>query len=369
VPTPISIRALSKHYRAFGGAKETPDGTMRAVDAVSLDIAPGELFFLLGPSGCGKTTLLRMIAGFIKPTSGALAFGSRDVTHLAPNKRNTGMVFQSYALWPHMTVVQNVAFGLSVRKIPKEEREKRAIEALRAVHMEDLARRKPVQLSGGQQQRVALARALVVKPDVLLLDEPLSNLDAKLRLEMRTEIKRICAETKITTVYVTHDQKEALSMADRIGVMNKGHLIQIGSPRELYNRPRSRFVADFLGDANFLSAKVISRSGDAVRLKTAGGEIESRTPPTDSTGGAAQNGSVVCSIRPEAIVLGGHNSHNSLSAKMLETMYLGDSVQHLVELAGGERIRVSRLHANAEPAVGAQVTLSVAPEDVVLLDE
>ena len=366
MPTPIAIRALSKHYRAFAGAKEATDGSMRAVDAVSLDIAPGELFFLLGPSGCGKTTLLRMIAGFIKPTSGSLEFAGRDVTHLAPNKRNTGMVFQSYALWPHMTVAQNVAFGLSVRKVPKEEREKRALEALRAVHMEDLARRKPTQLSGGQQQRVALARALVVKPDVLLLDEPLSNLDAKLRLEMRTEIKRICAETKITTVYVTHDQKEALSMADRIGVMNRGHLIQIGSPRELYSHPRSRFVADFLGDANFLQAQVISRTGDTVRLNTPGGEIESRIPPTTSFDPPKQ-GVVLCSIRPEAITLNGSTSHNALSAKMLDTMYLGDTVQHLVELPGGARMRVSRLHANAEPAIGAPVSLAIAPEDVVLL--
>jgi iron(III) transport system ATP-binding protein len=361
VPLPISIQALSKHYKPLPGAGSS---ATRAVDAVTLDIAPGELFFLLGPSGCGKTTLLRMIAGFIKPTSGTLRFGDRDVTHLAPAKRNTGMVFQSYALWPHMTVAQNVAFGLSVRKVPKADREARALEALRAVRMEELARRKPIQLSGGQQQRVALARALVIKPDVLLLDEPLSNLDAKLRLEMRSEIKRICAETKITTIYVTHDQKEALSMADRIAVMSKGKLVQAGAPRDLYTRPHSRFVADFLGEANFIKAQVLSRDGDTVRLQTAAGPLEARANGQS----IPTTGPVLCSIRPEALrVSGAVESRNILSTKHLETMYLGDTVQHTLALPDGTHLRIARMNASDNHVVGTPITVAVAPEDVVVL--
>ncbi|MDP1662017.1 MAG: ABC transporter ATP-binding protein, partial [Phycisphaerales bacterium] len=253
MPTAIDIQNLVMRY-----APASPP----AVDGVSLVVQPGELFFLLGPSGCGKTTLLRMIAGFIDPTGGTIAFtddkgGRRDVTHLPPNKRNTGMVFQSYALWPHMSVFDNVAFGLSVRKIDKAQTRLRVMEALSMVQMESLAQRKPNALSGGQQQRVALARALVIRPDVLLLDEPLSNLDAKLRTELRSEIRRICKQAGITGVYVTHDQKEALSMADRCAVMRSGRIVQIGTPHELYHRPASRFVAEFLGETNFIDAKLI----------------------------------------------------------------------------------------------------------------
>ncbi len=240
--TAITLKGITKRF-----------GDTTAVDSVDLTINSGELFFLLGPSGCGKTTLLRMIAGFIEPTEGRMLFGERDVTWLAPNKRKAGMVFQSYALWPHMTVFDNVAYGLTVRKVPPAEKKERTQAALASVRMAEYAKRKPNQLSGGQQQRVALARALVIEPTVLLLDEPLSNLDAKLRLEMRTEIKRICTETKITTVYVTHDQKEALSMADRVAVLRDGDVKQIGPPRQLYERPTSRFVADFLGETNFIS--------------------------------------------------------------------------------------------------------------------
>ena len=207
------------------------------VNSISLDIEPGELFFLLGPSGCGKTTLLRMIAGFIEPTSGSVHFvgpnGSVDVTHVPPEQRNTGMVFQSYALWPHMTVADNVAFGLDVRKVFGSERSARVHEALQAVQMAEYADRKPNQLSGGQQQRVALARAIVVRPSVLLLDEPLSNLDAKLRIELRGEIRRLCKRFGMTTVYVTHDQKEALSMADRIAILRAGQVVQVGSAQHL----------------------------------------------------------------------------------------------------------------------------------------
>ena len=267
--TAITLKGLTKRF-----------GSTTAVDGVSLTIESGELFFLLGPSGCGKTTLLRMIAGFIEPTSGSVRFADRDVTLLPPNRRNTGMVFQSYALWPHMTVEENVAYGLNVRKVPATERNDRVMAALKSVHMDEYARRKPNQLSGGQQQRIALARALVIQPTVLLLDEPLSNLDAKLRLEMRWEIRRICSETKITTVYVTHDQKEALSMADNMAVLRAGKIAQIGPPRLLYERPNSRFVADFLGETNFLPAvitevnpRITGQLGDVMHLAIAADDV------------------------------------------------------------------------------------------------
>ena len=341
-------------------------GDNHVLKDLNIAITDKEFLVLVGPSGCGKSTALRCLAGLEEISSGRVLIGDRDVTNIAPKDRDIAMVFQSYALYPHMSVYDNMAFGLKLRKTPKSEIDRRVKEAAEILGITHLLQRKPKQLSGGQRQRVAVGRAIVREPSVFLFDEPLSNLDAKLRLEMRTEIKRICAETRITTVYVTHDQKEALSMADRIGVMSKGHLIQIGSPRELYTRPRSRFVADFLGDANFLRAEVISRSPDTVRLRTPGGEIESRIPSTIANDPPKQGG-ILCSIRPEAITLGAANSRNTLSAKMLDTMYLGDTVQHLVELPGGDRIRVSRLHANAEPAIGSPVSLTVAPEDVVLL--
>jgi iron(III) transport system ATP-binding protein len=229
-------------------------GDTVAVDDVSLDIASGELFFLLGPSGCGKSTLLRLIAGLHSPSSGRILFDDRDVTSLGTEKRNAVMVFQSYALWPHMTVAENVRFGLKVRGASRAQQNARIDEILRLVQMHDYAQRKPNQLSGGQQQRVALARALAVKPDCLLLDEPLSNLDAKLRHEMRGEIRRICKTTGVTTIYVTHDQKEALSIADRIAVMNAGKIAQVGTPREIYHQPIDAFVADFLHDPDIVLA-------------------------------------------------------------------------------------------------------------------
>ncbi len=226
----IRIEKLTKRF-----------GNVVALHGLDLAIEPGELFFLLGPSGCGKTTLLRSLAGFNIPDEGRILFGDEDVTRLEPHKRNTGMMFQSYALWPHLTVAENVAFGLHERKVGKAEARNRAGEALESVRMSAYADRKPNQLSGGQQQRVALARALVIRPRCLLLDEPLSNLDAKLRLEMRTEIRRVCKEFKLTTVYVTHDQKEALSVSDRMAILEGGHILQVGSPREIYwAMPRQR---------------------------------------------------------------------------------------------------------------------------------
>ncbi|HOK78989.1 MAG TPA: ABC transporter ATP-binding protein, partial [Verrucomicrobiota bacterium] len=232
----ISLRGISKRF-----------GNLKALECVSLDVADRELFFLLGPSGCGKTTLLRIVAGFTQPDAGEVWFGDRCLNGVPPHKRNTGMVFQNYALWPHMTVAENVAYGLEVRGFKRDERDRLVNEALQTVRLESVADRRPSELSGGQQQRVALARALVIRPDVLLLDEPLSNLDARLRLELREEIRRIHDQTHITTLYVTHDQKESLSMADRIAVMRSGMVEQVGAPRAVYSKPATRFVADFIG--------------------------------------------------------------------------------------------------------------------------
>ncbi len=243
-------------------------GDTVALDAISLDVEPGELFFLLGPSGCGKSTLLRLIAGLLAPTSGRIRFDDRDVTSLGTEQRNAVMCFQSYALWPHLTVRENVRFGLDVRGLGRAEQQRRVDEVLQLVQMAAYAARKPNELSGGQQQRVALARALVVTPDCLLLDEPLSNLDARLRLEMRGEIRRICKDTGVTTIYVTHEQKEALSIADRVAILDRGQIQQIGAPREVYLRPASRFVAGFIGETNLLSARVANRDGASVELLT-----------------------------------------------------------------------------------------------------
>jgi iron(III) transport system ATP-binding protein len=370
--TSIHLNNLTK---SFGGPAP-------AVDDVSLRVEAGELFFLLGPSGCGKTTLLRMIAGFIEPTSGTVTFetnnGTRDVTRLPPNKRNTGMVFQSYALWPHMSVEANVGFGLTVRKIGSAEKKRRVGEALELVRMSEYASRKPNQLSGGQQQRVALARALVIRPDVLLLDEPLSNLDAKLRIELRSEIRRICKEARtastpeggqgMTAVYVTHDQKESLSMADRVAIMRSGKVVQIGTPRELYRDPGSAFVAEFLGETNFLPG-VVQSAEALVRVSTPAGMLTGRSTRKIPTGAKA-----VCSIRPEAIRVGspGTLNGNALSGKVAQTTYLGEIAQLDVRVHPGAAgadvpLKVSVINPTAAPPAGEEVSLSIDPADVVVL--
>ena len=245
-----------------------------AVHDTTLDIEPGTFVTLLGPSGCGKTTTLRMIAGFESPDEGEIYLGGEAINSLTPNKRDTAMVFQSYALLPHYNVFDNVAYGLKIRKLPKEEIRERVLNILKLVEMEGMESRMTNQLSGGQQQRVALARALVLEPGVLLFDEPLSNLDAKLRVTMRTEIRKIQQKVGITAIYVTHDQSEAMSISDKIIIMSKGKVEQIGTPREIYYHPNSKFVADFIGEANFLDAQVLSENGDKARIRVAGEEIE-----------------------------------------------------------------------------------------------
>lgn len=319
-------------------------GAHTVVDRISLTIKPGELFFLLGPSGCGKTTLLRCIAGFYVPEQGSIHIGDRDVTRLAPEERDTGMVFQSYALWPHMTVRENVAFGLELRKVSKADTATRVDEALAAVRMTERADYKPNQLSGGQQQRVALARALVVRPQCLLLDEPLSNLDAKLRLEMRTEIRRICKEAGLTAVYVTHDQKEALSIADRIALMHNGTIAQCGSPAEVYRKPASQFVANFIGETNFIPGTVRQAEAEGAVVSTAIGDLRSAHAPPD---GIAAGQPVMVSIRPEAILLDASAADgNRLDGQVHDTIYLGETAQHQVSIANHPEVTLKVFDLN-----------------------
>ncbi|MBL9121572.1 MAG: ABC transporter ATP-binding protein [Phycisphaerae bacterium] len=355
--TAIRLEKLKKAY-----------GETVAVADVDLDLKKGELTFLLGPSGCGKTTILRMIAGFIEPTAGRILFDGKDVSGLPANQRNTGMVFQSYALWPHMTVAENVAFGLEVRKRPTAEVRTKVNEALEMVKMGHLGARRPTELSGGQQQRVALARALVFTPSVLLLDEPLSNLDAKLRLEMRTEIRRIVSEIGITAVYVTHDQEEALSVADCMVVLKDGHVMQHGRPSDLYRRPYTKFVADFLGETNFVPGTVKESRDIELLVDTPIGPLTARGLSTASR----RSGAVTLSIRPETLQIGGR-SHNTIAAEHLSTIYLGKAAQHRLRAgnATATPIELKALEGNPRevPGPGERTTLSVDPEDVVVLGE
>ncbi len=341
-------------------------GSVAAVEAVDLRIEPGEFYFLLGPSGCGKTTLMRLIAGLAEPTGGRIFFNDREVTGLPTAARNTALVFQNYALWPHMTVEQNVAFGLDVRKTPRQQKGLAVRQALELVRLEGLGDRRPGQLSGGQQQRVALARAMVVRPDLLLLDEPLSNLDAKLRLEMREEIRRLCRQSHTTTIYVTHDQEEAMSLADRIAVMHHGRTVQVGTPAELYRRPRNSFVADFLGKTNLLPATVSDRQADQLVL-----EIEGRRMISRGQAAAVQPGQrLICSIRPEQVRISRAPTvaGNSLPATHAATTYLGHLAEHTFLTDSGLALTVRELNPSPD-AVPRSCHLILDPEALVTLEE
>lgn len=357
----ISIRDVSKRF-----TRQT------VLDKVSLEIGSGELFFLLGPSGCGKTTLLRHIAGFYQPDEGRIFFDEDDVTRLPVHKRDTGMMFQSYALWPHLTVAQNVAFGLEERRRPEKEIEQRVAEALELVQLGGLGARRIAQLSGGQQQRVALARALVIRPRCLLLDEPLSNLDAKLRHEMRSEIRRICKEFGLTGIYVTHDRDEALSMADRLAVMDSGRLAQVGTPEEVYQNPASRMVAGFIGGTNLVEAEVTSSAAEDgfYQVGTAFGSLSAR--PNAASWQPASGTKVLLSIRPEALRFGPATASGgavgTLCAHVQDTTYLGATVQYDMCVESGIILNVAETNPRTirRPSEQAE-TLHVDARDVVML--
>lgn len=352
----INFKSVNKAY-----------GNVQVVRDLDLRIYEGELLALLGPSGCGKTTTLRMLAGFVEVTAGQIYFGERDVTRLPSYQRNVGMVFQGYALFPHMTVAQNVAFGLERRRVPRADKEARVRKALELVHMEGFADRMPRQLSGGQQQRIALARAMVIEPDVLLLDEPLSALDAKLRHDVRKEIRNLQQAQRVTTLFVTHDQDEALTMADRLVVMNRGRIEQIGTPAEVYESPRTRFVADFLGRSNFLAGRVeepgcfVTEAGDRLAFR------RNWTPPSERAS---------LTFRPEKVSISkddvATDGSNKLSGHVVDAIYSGSSTEISVRLASGQSILVTQQNKNGHECgfeAGQPVVLTWSPDTTVVVNE
>ncbi len=331
---------------------------VRAVDGVSIDIAGGEFFSLLGPSGCGKTTTLRMIGGFELPTGGTILLRGRDITNDPPDKRPVNMVFQNYALFPHLDVAANVGFGLKRKGVAKDETARRVGEALELVHLTGYDRRRPNQLSGGQQQRVALARALVNRPNVLLLDEPLGALDLKLRRQLQIELKRIQTEVGITFVYVTHDQEEALTMSDRIAVMHAGKVEQLGTPEELYERPATRFVADFIGSTNLLRGAV---EGDG-RVRLTSGDIAQV-----EHGSLPAGTEVEISVRPEVIALVPTSAEGAIPAVVEQTAYLGSTISYRLRTAGGLGLTVLSPKAGVRFPVGSDVAVAWSPSEALVL--
>ena len=337
-------------------------GANRVVKDFNLSIEEGEFISLLGPSGCGKTTVLRMVAGFESPSGGAIRIGGQDVTHMGANQRNIGMVFQAYALFPNLTVAQNVGFGLRVAKRPRAEIKARVAEMLSLIGLPDLGNRYPFQLSGGQQQRVALARALAIQPRVLLLDEPLSALDAKIRVSLREEIRDIQRRLGITTIFVTHDQEEALSISDRVVVMNGGVAEQIGAPFEIYNQPKTRFVAQFVGTLNALEAEVADPARGALRVGDT--EVILSEPVT-----MGQGTPVTLAARPEVLALGRRKGNDTVfTGRIVETHFLGSILRVKMEVEG-QLIALDTFNrpGNPPPKVGTEAEVSVASRDLLVL--
>jgi len=353
----VEARSVSK---VFG----TGADAVRALDGVSVTIRANEFFTLLGPSGCGKTTLLRLIAGFELPTAGEILLEGQHVEHLPPYQRPVNTVFQSYALFPHMTVAQNIAFGLEMRNVAKAEIDSTVTEMLGLVKMAGLGGRRPSQLSGGQQQRVALARALANHPKVLLLDEPLSALDLKLRQGMRQELKALQKRTGITFIFVTHDQEEALTMSDRIAVMSQGRIQQLGAPLDIYEQPVNRFVADFIGDSNFVTATIDERNGKFVRCRSAGGLDLLVTP----VAGAAPGTTVTLALRPEKIMPKAGGKIGTIE----QTLYIGTDTNYEIRLADDTRLNVrvpNALDGQAHFTIGDHIGVDVPPGAARILQD
>ena len=330
------------------------DGATRAVDGIDLTIEPGEFFALLGPSGCGKTTTLRMIAGFEEPDAGHILIAGDDVTHRPAHRRDLGMIFQSYALFPHRTVAENVAFGLRMRALGKEEIKGRVAAALRQVALAGYEDRRPAQLSGGQQQRVALARAIVIRPRVLLCDEPLAALDRKLRQSMQLELKQLQKQLGVTTIFVTHDQEEAMTISDRIAVMNAGRIEQTGAPREIYDRPRTRFVADFIGEINVFTGEW--RGGLFI---ADGRQLAAPTGPT--------LGRATIAVRPERIELG-EVVNAPLAGRIHAGSFVSGQMNYRVVLEDGRQVMAKEPAMRTERVIGQPVGISWSPENAVVLD-
>ncbi|ALW90377.1 Fe3+/spermidine/putrescine ABC transporter ATP-binding protein [Deinococcus actinosclerus] len=359
----VSVRGVRKSFRSPGGAET------RVLDDIDLDIRRGEFFSLLGPSGCGKTTLLRILAGFESPDAGAVLIGGQDMTGVPPHRRDVNTVFQSYALFPHMTVQDNVAFGLRMKGVPAAQVRERVMTALERVRIADFAARRPDQLSGGQRQRVALARAIVNEPQVLLLDEPLSALDLKLRKELQVELANLQESLGMTFVFVTHDQEEALVMSDRIAVMNRGRVEQLGRAEELYERPRTAFVANFLGSSNLIEGTVLTVDGHEATVQTEHGPLR-----TTHGAGLRPGQSVTLSVRPEKLRMERDDLAvgNEIRARVDDIVYTGAENQYLLQ-AGGQQLVAFQLNAD----IGAdedfdydeQVALYLPPDNLVVLEE
>ncbi len=357
-PTPevrLKLDHVSKRFQDRSGS-----GVVLAVNDISLDIQAGEFVTLLGPSGCGKTTTLRMIAGFETPTEGRIILNGQEITYQAPNKRDMALVFQNYALFPHMSVFDNVAYGIQTRRLSKNALKEKVEEALKMMSLSGLEARRPNQLSGGQQQRVALARSLVTEPAILLFDEPLSNLDAKLRVQMRSEIHRLQRRLNITSVYVTHDQVEAMALSDRIVIMNNGRVEQMGKPEEIYRYPKTRFVADFIGRANFIETSIEATPDDNAAVEIFGRRVTGLTPLEANHAGRA-----TAMLRPEALSL---RADPTLPQGTIEqAMYLGSEVEYIVALQGHQLVVVDNDPQSEVFREGQQVGVAFVPEALHLL--
>lgn len=353
--TKVEIKNLTKQF-----------GDSTAVNNANLTIESGEFMTFLGPSGCGKTTILSMVLGTLEPTSGDILFNGHPINHIAMNRRDIGMVFQNYALFPHMTVSQNIAFGLDMRKVEKKEKKRRVQEAVEMVQLNGLENRFIKELSGGQQQRVALARALVIRPKVLLLDEPLSNLDAKLRKDMRIQIKKIHDELAITTIYVTHDQEEALSLSTKIAVMSKGEIQQLGTPKEIFGKPKNYFVANFLGYANFIKGKIVSENNKNLIF-----ESETKLRLEIKANGRHQVGdNVLLTIKPEMIEIVSNDriGSNVIEGEILVGDYVGSTTGYEIKINDGSILKTSVL--GLDPYTAHQnVKLYLNPDNIIILDE